>query len=273
MRLAVGVVSYNNKPEELALFFRSLDKSSTGTSFRPEELRRLLIHNGEAIALPASARTQVLASAGNVGFAAAANRLMRAAFAEASVDAFVCANPDGAFHPDCLQQLAALAATGEADLVEARQFPEEHPKLYDPLHFDTGWASGACLLITRKAWQSLQGFDEDYFLYMEDIDLSWRARAAGLGVKLAPRALFAHDVAGRPYEGARARYSLLSQRLLAHKWHDPGQRERVEAELLRQGQFADVAQMPALPPAPIATPERMRVRDFENLNYYAPGRW
>ncbi len=39
--------------------------------------------------------------------------------------------------------------------------------------------AGACLLVKRELLLQLQGFDESYFLYGEDIDLSWRICQAG----------------------------------------------------------------------------------------------
>lgn len=39
--------------------------------------------------------------------------------------------------------------------------------------------AGACLLVQRELLLQLQGFDENYFLYGEDIDLSYRIRQAG----------------------------------------------------------------------------------------------
>lgn len=39
--------------------------------------------------------------------------------------------------------------------------------------------SGACLLVTRAAWASVKGFDERYFMYVEDIDLCQRIAQAG----------------------------------------------------------------------------------------------
>jgi len=41
------------------------------------------------------------------------------------------------------------------------------------------WATGACMFITSEVFQSLKGFDEDYFAHQEEIDLCWRAKNAG----------------------------------------------------------------------------------------------
>ena len=40
---------------------------------------------------------------------------------------------------------------------------------------DCFWASGACFFIRRETWKKLGGFDEDFFMHQEEIDLCWRA--------------------------------------------------------------------------------------------------
>lgn len=41
------------------------------------------------------------------------------------------------------------------------------------------WATGACMFIRREVFQSLNGFDEDYFAHQEEVDLCWRAKNTG----------------------------------------------------------------------------------------------
>ena len=48
-----------------------------------------------------------------------------------------------------------------------------------------GYIGGACLAINRAAWNSIGGFDEEFFLYGEDVDWQARARAAGWRILLA----------------------------------------------------------------------------------------
>ena len=44
------------------------------------------------------------------------------------------------------------------------------------------WASGACFFVRKKFFQSLGGFDEDFFAHMEEIDFCWRAFNQNLNV-------------------------------------------------------------------------------------------
>ncbi|MEN8153042.1 MAG: glycosyltransferase family 2 protein [Acidobacteriota bacterium] len=41
------------------------------------------------------------------------------------------------------------------------------------------WITGACLLIKRDLYEKVGGFDENYFIYIEDADLGKKVRAAG----------------------------------------------------------------------------------------------
>jgi len=52
--------------------------------------------------------------------------------------------------------------------------------------------SGACFYMSREDFNRLGGFDERYFLHVEDIDLCWRARRMGGSVVFAPEARVVH---------------------------------------------------------------------------------
>lgn len=57
------------------------------------------------------------------------------------------------------------------------------------------WATGACFALSADMWRRLDGFDEEYFLYWEDIDLSHRVLDAGGSLVLAD-AVVVHDEGG-----------------------------------------------------------------------------
>lgn len=55
-----------------------------------------------------------------------------------------------------------------------------------------GWYSAACILLRRKAFEAIGGFDEGFFLYFEDVDLSLRLRRAGWRLTTVPDAFGVH---------------------------------------------------------------------------------
>jgi GT2 family glycosyltransferase len=61
-----------------------------------------------------------------------------------------------------------------------------------PYPVDTPTISGACFYMTACDFQRLGGFDEGYFLHVEDIDLCWRARLQGGCVLFQPHARVVH---------------------------------------------------------------------------------
>jgi GT2 family glycosyltransferase len=73
-------------------------------------------------------------------------------------------------------------AGGHGEPLSHRLEPQEVPA-----------ASGACLAIPLRRWRELGGFPESFFLYHEDIDLSFRIRLAGGKVGLEPAAMVDHD--------------------------------------------------------------------------------
>jgi N-acetylglucosaminyl-diphospho-decaprenol L-rhamnosyltransferase len=55
------------------------------------------------------------------------------------------------------------------------------------------WLSGACLLIRPSAFREVNGFDEAFFMYFEDVDLAWRLRKRGWLAIYVPTAHILHS--------------------------------------------------------------------------------
>ena len=51
---------------------------------------------------------------------------------------------------------------------------------------DCDWVSGAALLIPRNVFQMINGWNEKYFLYMEDEELCYRVKQKGYKITLYP---------------------------------------------------------------------------------------
>lgn len=58
--------------------------------------------------------------------------------------------------------------------------------------FEVGWTSAVCWILSRSLWQATRGFDESIFMYNEDLDWAWRARALGAHFLLDTRCSLVH---------------------------------------------------------------------------------
>ena len=80
-----------------------------------------------------------------------------------------------------------LAFTGHPWLSES----VKDPSAYDHPH-TVSWATGAALLVSRQCHEELGGWDERFFLYSEETDLSLRARDRGWLTVYEPGATAEH---------------------------------------------------------------------------------
>ena len=72
---------------------------------------------------------------------------------------------------------------------------EIHRELFEPLPLqpvEVATISGACFFMTREDFAALEGFDDNFFLHVEDVDLCWRVRRKGGVVLFHPRARVIH---------------------------------------------------------------------------------
>ncbi len=170
--------------------------------------------DGAAVARALLPRATVIASPGNVGFAAGCHIGARASGAPL----ILLLNPDAVPQPGFLEALRGAAAThpgwgawqalvtmdgGRAvntagNLVHWLGFGWAGG-LGDPVETtppgdrEVGFPSGAALVVRRSSWDAAGGFDERYFMYGEDLDLGLRLRLAGQGVGIVPAARADHD--------------------------------------------------------------------------------
>ncbi len=71
--------------------------------------------------------------------------------------------------------------------------------------------SGACLMVRREALDQIHGFDEEYYLYGEDMDFCWRAKLAGWKIVYHPEATITH-FGGQGGTGKKRLYATI-------EWH------------------------------------------------------
>lgn len=150
----------------------------------------------------------------NLGFAAGNN----VAIAMADTDWILLLNPDAFAEPEWIEKLLA-AATANPNVVAfgCRQMQQGAPDLLDGIgdgYLMSGQAYrngyGRCMtagdLVPREIFApcaaaamyrrdvliECDGFDEDYFCYMEDVDLGFRLRLLGHDVLYVPDAVVYH---------------------------------------------------------------------------------
>lgn len=66
---------------------------------------------------------------------------------------------------------------------------------YDRIE-ETDFVSGCCMLVKKEVFEKIGVFDDKYFLYYEDSDLSERAKRAGYKIVYVPSAIIWHKNAG-----------------------------------------------------------------------------
>jgi GT2 family glycosyltransferase len=80
-------------------------------------------------------------------------------------------------------------------------YPFCRGRIFDTVEKDEGqynqaseifWASGAAFFIRKKAWDEINGFDEDFFAHMEEIDLCWRLKSRDYQIWYCPEASVYH---------------------------------------------------------------------------------
>ncbi len=80
-------------------------------------------------------------------------------------------------------------------------FPFNRGRILNEIEKDNGqyndekeifWATGACIAIKSNLFKEVNGFDEDFFAHMEEIDLCWRIKNLGYKVKYTSRSTVYH---------------------------------------------------------------------------------
>ncbi|HSV04553.1 MAG TPA: glycosyltransferase family 2 protein [Phenylobacterium sp.] len=172
-------------------------------------------------------RVVLLGGHGNVGFARGANLGVR----KARGDLLVFLNPDAFLQPGCVAELVREIESRPAPcLVGGRVLNADRSEQrggrrgdITPMsallslsrlaqrvpgwrRFEVHWEddaepegvslvptiSGACFCMRREDFEAVDGFDEGYFLHVEDVDLCWRVRRQGGQVLFHPKAEVIH---------------------------------------------------------------------------------
>jgi len=93
------------------------------------------------------------------------------------------------------------------DEVDHGQYDKKQPKI--------DFISGCCFLVSKEIIQKIGIFDEKFYLYMEDSDLTQRAVNAGYDLKLVPESVIWHCNSGSSKPGSSLQdYFITRNRLL-----------------------------------------------------------
>ncbi|NLX17860.1 MAG: glycosyltransferase [Desulfobulbus sp.] len=208
--IAVSVVSHGHG-EMVANLVVSL------LSF-PEVCRILVtLNRPESLQLPGDERISVIHNALPKGFGANHNT----AFSFCNEPFFCVVNPDIELRanpfPALLEASAKAASAVTAPMVLSpqgtvedsfRRFPNlrrlivrlfgQADRSYASIPIDRGiffpeWVAGMFMLFSSEDFAALNGFDEKFFLYYEDVDICVRAWKSGRKVAFCPEASVVHD--------------------------------------------------------------------------------
>lgn len=235
-RVAVLVLNYNGR-RFLDTCFRSVLQGSSP----PFDLFLIDNHSTDDSREFTHSRfpeVRVVKNEANLGYAGAYDRIIR----ELDHEFVVLLNNDTAVAPGWLKALCgAMAASPRVAACGPKILLMAHPQMVDhggglltiigsgrdlgkwqrdpgpgPGVREVGFASGCSLCLRRSAYLEVGGFDPDYFMYHEDVDLCWRLRLAGYAVRYVPEAVVYHHLggsAGRDHENPAKLYWCQKNRL------------------------------------------------------------
>lgn len=141
---------------------------------------------------------------GNLGYAAGNNH----AAAAAQGEFLFFLNNDTKTDPACLSRLVErMVAEPDLGILGCKELTYDEGKLIsvgvgaDFFGYPTDservfYADGAAVFIRRELFEQLGGFDDQSFMFFEDLDLSWRAWMLGYRVDAEPAAIIYHKVGG-----------------------------------------------------------------------------
>lgn len=92
-------------------------------------------------------------------------------------------------------------AGASGGFLDKHGYPYCRGRIFDTVERDEGqyddiadifWATGAALFVRTDAYLAAGGLDKHFFAHMEEIDLCWRIRQAGMSIKVVPDSCVYH---------------------------------------------------------------------------------
>jgi N-acetylglucosaminyl-diphospho-decaprenol L-rhamnosyltransferase len=248
--LDVVIVNWNTG-DCLRTCLRSLAAAGSGLRLGPTAVVDNASWDGSAAQLPASPEVVLISNPTNVGFAAACNQGARVG----SAPYLLFLNPDTVLLPDTLRSVLGFMEGAEGASygicgglvlhpdgtpgISASRFPTLANVVTGTLRMERvvhRWVAtrhlpakeltrsrpvdqviGAFFLVRRSLFDRLEGFDERFFLYYEEVDFCMRAASLGGPAYLLTEAKYYHigNVSAKQSGGRALSHSLRSRTLYA----------------------------------------------------------
>ena len=267
-RIGICIVTHNND-HTIGACLTSLKSQWSNLSIRIED--NASVDGTEDEIKVTKSRAKIRVNTVNRGFATSVNRLA-ADFGE-DIDHLLLINPDVELAPDAIDQLIAASLAIEAEAIIGGRMMR-HDGIIDPTSclaepslwqsaafafglrrwpgcewFDPdalgGWhrtgiravpvLTGAMLLISRRLWQRVGGFDEQYFLYGEDVDLCIRAKRLSAATVFTGFAHYVHRSGASSANDTQRWLAILRGKVSLYRQHLPPLRGRLARFLLLGG--------------------------------------
>ena len=219
------IIPHYRDPDRLRLCLDSLSKT------RYPSMTVLVVDNGSGnpelqTMLSGFSGMRLLTLSANLGYAGGCN----AGFSASSAPYLVFMNDDTRQDPSWLEQLVAAAqsnariaalqpkilslqahaegrnifdhAGAAGGMLDLLGYPWCYGRTFSGVEEDRGqydasrnifWASGAAMLVRRSVFEEIGGFDDTFFMHMEEIDLCWRMQLAGYLVRSEPSSVVWHE--------------------------------------------------------------------------------
>ena len=172
---------------------------------------------------------QIIHTDENIGFAKANNQGISWAFEHLMFDYLLLLNNDTLIAPSALtKMIESFDKDPTIGMATSKILYTKNPQLVwyggADINYIKGWpkiidinreatetganrsrfvtfASGCVMLFSRSSIQKLKGFNENYFMYSEDLDLSLRAAKAGIKIYYSSESVIYHKVHGSLNKG------------------------------------------------------------------------
>ena len=209
----VGIVTVSYHSGEVLTGF--LDSVRGSAAVAPSVVVVDNLRESEVEALAESVGARYLSTGSNLGYGGAMNAGV--AVLDDDIEWVLLSNPDVVLTPGVIDALVAVAANDDSIAAvgpavlnsdgtvypSARNVPSlrtgvghalfanlwisnpwsaayKNESADNTVRRDAGWLSGSCLLVRRSAFTAINGFDDGFVMYFEDVDLGYRLGKQGL---------------------------------------------------------------------------------------------